>query len=500
MRINHIISTLLLGAFMVACHSNNDELVDNPSDKILVSFGMGGEYLASNNAATRAATTFDYYYVAVSTEQGSNGTISSGYVGYFTDLADASIGLTAGTYTFYISAYKQEGYTIDWSAVSASLSLGSFVEVTSAIPYAPDFGDLKVDRYYGNTTQSITENTTISVDGKRFAYGIDVNIEKPIEGKVILSAPSPALNYTVADEALFDSNIFSFAGEDPDAIKSIDITLSYYDASNNLLETRNKTVTITRNHKKTLKVKALDPRGAFDFTIEDGELSSDETVEFSTEMYNGHEYVDLGITNENGYKILWATCNVGATNCWDSGLYFAWGETVGYTSNTSDGRVFNWENYKWCNGTETTMTKYCTNSNYGVVDNLTVLEPSDDAATANWGGVWRIPTHLEFYAIIKKCTWEWISSSSDNGFGGKVGYKVTNPDDESKYIFIPAAGYRLDSTLGSVARGYYWMQDIPVENPNQAWRLYFYESQISVTSYTPRYSGRCVRPVCVLAE
>lgn len=43
---------------------------------------------------------------------------------------------------------------------------------------------------------------------------------------------------------------------------------------------------------------------------------------------NGHEYVDLGLPSGT----LWANMNVGANSETDNGLYFAWGETTGYTA------------------------------------------------------------------------------------------------------------------------------------------------------------------------
>lgn len=91
--------------------------------------------------------------------------------------------------------------------------------------------------------------------------------------------------------------------------------------------------------------------------------------------YNGHAYVDLGLPS--GLK--WTTCNVGVDSPEEYGDYFAWGETTPKT--TCD-----WGTYKWCNGSETTMIKYCTDSDYGTVDNKTILDPEDDAATVNMGG------------------------------------------------------------------------------------------------------------------
>ena len=67
----------------------------------------------------------------------------------------------------------------------------------------------------------------------------------------------------------------------------------------------------------------------------------------------GHEWVDLGLPSGT----LWATCNVGANSSEEYGDYFAWGETAGYNSGK---RQFYDGNYKYCNGSWDTMTKYCT--------------------------------------------------------------------------------------------------------------------------------------------
>ena len=80
---------------------------------------------------------------------------------------------------------------------------------------------------------------------------------------------------------------------------------------------------------------------------------------------NGHEYVDLGLPS----GLLWATCNVGATKPEERGDYFAWGETT-------PKETYSWDNYKWCKGTGTTFTKYCSKSESGFegfTDELTTL-------------------------------------------------------------------------------------------------------------------------------
>lgn len=135
----------------------------------------------------------------------------------------------------------------------------------------------------------------------------------------------------------------------------------------------------------------------------------------------GHKYVDLGLPS--GLK--WATCNVGADEPWEYGGYYAWGET----EEKSD---YSWETYKWCNGTRHTMIKYCTDSDYGRVDNKTVLDPEDDVAHVKWGGSWRMPTIDEINELVYKCIWEWTS------INGIKGCRITGPNGNS--IFLPEAG------------------------------------------------------------
>ena len=100
-----------------------------------------------------------------------------------------------------------------------------------------------------------------------------------------------------------------------------------------------------------------------------------------------HEYVDLGLPS----GLLWATCNVGADAPEDYGDYIAWGETTPKTT-------YNWSTYQYCMGSYNTLTKYCNKTSFGYngfTDNLTTLLPEDDAATANWGSGWRMPTEEE---------------------------------------------------------------------------------------------------------
>ena len=139
--------------------------------------------------------------------------------------------------------------------------------------------------------------------------------------------------------------------------------------------------------------------------------------------------IDLGLPS--GTK--WTCCNIGANKPDDRGADFAWGETVGYQHHV-DQHAFNWTTYKWCNGSEYTLTKYCTDPSYGRVDNKTVLDLEDDAAYVQWGSLYSIPTAEQCQELIENTSAEWISIGEVNGmkFIGKNGNAV----------FLPATGFR----------------------------------------------------------
>ena len=197
-------------------------------------------------------------------------------------------------------------------------------------------------------------------------------------------------------------------------------------------------------------------------------------------------YVDLGLPSGT----LWATCNVGATNPEDYGDYFAWGETTGYYDGKNN---FDWSTYQWCKGSETTMTKYCTISNYGYegfTDNKTELDLEDDAAYVNCGPAWRMPSKEQFDELINSSNTsiEWITQNNVNG------RKITS-NKNGKSIFLPAAGdYYNSSIINAVSNGYYWSCTLAGSRHDYAMYLIFGSSNC-YTVGSNRASGRSVRPV-----
>ena len=223
-------------------------------------------------------------------------------------------------------------------------------------------------------------------------------------------------------------------------------------------------------------------------------LSDKQVVEYSVEKVDSlvftdgagdtaetHEWVDLGLPSGT----LWATCNVGANSPEEYGDYFAWGET----EPKSD---YSWSTYKYCQGTETTMTKYCTDSDYGTVDNKTEVEPSDDAATVNWGSNWQMPSLEQLKELYNSS----YTTTTWTAMNGKEGWHIISKSN-SNSIFLPAAGYRDGASLSNAgSRGDYWSRSLYTRLSISAYSLYFGSSNLFTRTYF-RYYGRSVRPVRV---
>ncbi|MBR6198170.1 MAG: fimbrillin family protein [Bacteroidaceae bacterium] len=227
---------------------------------------------------------------------------------------------------------------------------------------------------------------------------------------------------------------------------------------------------------------------------------------------NGHAYVDLGLS------VKWATMNVGASSPADYGNYYAWGETKAYNEadetnltnynyNSKSSYVktyYAYSTYKWCNGSSDSMTKY------GTVDNKTTLDSEDDAASVNWGGKWRMPTHTEQLELVDNCYWVWTSSYNSTGKAGYIIYKAKSSSDKGQvvtsgntpsssyslsdsHIFLPAAGCRNGGLLWYAgSSGYYWSASVC---DGYVRRFYFNSSRFDRDSYGC-WDGPSVRAVC----
>lgn len=175
---------------------------------------------------------------------------------------------------------------------------------------------------------------------------------------------------------------------------------------------------------------------------------------------NGYEYVDLGLPS--GLK--WAAHNVGASSSTEIGNIYAWGEIVTKTEYV-----------------ESNCTTYQLN-----MEDISG-NPEYDAARANWGMSWRMPTKEEFEELLNNCTWEW---EVRDGVGGK---KVTGPN--GNHIFMPITGYQYGTSFYMQDFGYYWTST-PITNYENYSYDFFFDMELNLSmGFDDRCYGQPVRAV-----
>ena len=203
-----------------------------------------------------------------------------------------------------------------------------------------------------------------------------------------------------------------------------------------------------------------------------------------------YEFVDLGLPS--GLK--WATTNVGAEKPEEYGLYFAWGETEGYSSIYSR-KGFYWGIYKFTTAatgaTDVTfrggLTKYNTNSASGTVDNLTTLELVDDAAYVS-DNTCRMPTQADLEELTANTisTWETL-----NGVDGRRFTSKTNGNS----IFVPTAGFCNNDSIANIRyRCCLWSSSLDESNPDKGWYLFLNSTHMFMDKIFRR-NGLSVRAV-----
>ena len=340
-----------------------------------------------------------------------------------------------------------------------------------------------------------SNSSVVTVD----SFGIVVAIK---EGSAVITAScggkSATCKVTVSNALVSvesvkidKSSIVLIEGESEQLIA----TVSPYDATDKSVvwSTTNSSIAVVDEHGLVTAISS----GTTDVIVvtKDGaKIATCNVTVQEKDTENGHKWVDLGLPS--GLK--WATCNVGANAPEEYGDYFAWGEIEPYYSSQNpviwkSGKTsgYSWNSYRWCEGNETTLTKYNNSSLYGqVVDYKATLEPADDAARVNWQGKWRMPTQKEFYELINSdyCTTEWVSQN------GVEGEKITSIKNGNS-IFLPAAGAWGKTKNQYVGLdGVYWSSTLDTEEPLGAWGLQvFSRNVIGFSNY--RYIGYSVRAV-----
>ena len=180
--------------------------------------------------------------------------------------------------------------------------------------------------------------------------------------------------------------------------------------------------------------------------------------------------IDLGLPS--GTK--WACCNVGASAPEQYGGYYAWGET-------HEKSAYNWDTYQY--------GYYNYDYDYSHLVNIgsDIAGTGYDAATANWGAPWRMPSLAQIQELLNSCSSTW---TTQNGVNGR---KFTGPNGGT--VFLPAAGRRWGGELGYAGSGgYYWSSTLNESDPGRGVDLYF-DSGYADWLSSSRYNGQSVRPV-----
>lgn len=217
----------------------------------------------------------------------------------------------------------------------------------------------------------------------------------------------------------------------------------------------------------------------------DNEEEGQEGDDYSVGGAVPAEAIDLNLPSGT----LWAPWNVGASKPGEVGTYFAWGETAKKTDAEGVNQYY-WNTYKWTDDEGKTFTKY-------TVGDKTILDPEDDAATANWGGKWQMPTIAQLDELYDNCSKEW---KEEGGYaeGSIAGYLLTSKKN-GKTLFLPAVG-RFDlSGIGFYA--FYWSANLDSDcsDSDNACAVYFDSGVWGADNSYGRDHGFTVRPVICLS-
>ena len=312
------------------------------------------------------------------------------------------------------------------------------------------------------------------------------------EGKVEIAQQNGVLKYSVTVKQAARIAVSSVELDKADLLllegdtEKLVATVKPDDATDKTVtwKSSNTAVAIVDN---TGMVKAVSV-GVATITATAGEISASCPV---TVQKTPEGAVDLGVimTREDGsrYRLFWAKCNIGATEPWGLGSYYAWGET----ETKSD---FSWATYKFRVSGDSTdnlvFSKYNTRTTTGQVDNKLVLDSADDVAHVVMGGKWRMPTAKEWEALAEQCTWTWTTQD------GVSGYEVKSSAPGNKSSIILPGGGAIGGTYGMV--GYYWSSSLAPSYPFDAISLEFKNNRIFAGeggSWEDRRYGLSVRAV-----
>lgn len=330
-----------------------------------------------------------------------------------------------------------------------------------------------------NVFWSSSDESVVTVDQKGIVNAISVGqaIIKASAGEIVVTCNVIVKELVIAVSSItLDQNEIIIVEGGSVTLRA---TVKPLDATDNTVSwtSSNDAVASVNQNGLVLAVQS----GTTTITATSGEKSADCKVIVKSIPKGA---VDLGLS------VFWAECNLGASSPEEYGDYYAWGETETKSE-------YSWDTYKWCNGSEESLTKYNNDSEFGVIDNMIELESEDDVAHVKLGEKWRLPTDGELAELRENCAFEWTTL---NGiYGGKFTSLISGHTD--KWIFVPAAGYLDGTTLWGNSdvgwcSGCCWSSTNAciADDPYFSWTLYFYDN-MCIPAIGYRHQGLTIRPV-----
>ena len=503
-----IFKTLPLALIVISLYSctSDDETVQDAKDNssVVTTFTCTQE---NNGTATKAAlgSGGNIFW-----ESGDAISIFDGNKeNYNYSLDSESVGKTTGTFS---GTGAETGPYVAVYPYTAGATLNDDGTVSNIV--LPDEQKAVAGGFDPNAALMIATSTTTSLQFKNAVGFIKVTPLFDCK-KIILRAANKTqplagkgkINFADPDKPYID-----FTGSTE---LSYSITLSgtitsgnaYYIAVPAVTLSENWTLTFVTENKNYMRqvTKAITFKRSKALNLGTFSTSDDKWVGPGGIVSSDQE-VDLGltITGSDGktYNVIFAKSNLTATGLAakesDFGDYFAWAATepwlTSYTYNGSSFSKDTWktgykDGYAWStvphrNGTNNGCSNYTQDG-----DNL---DKSDDAANVILGGDWQLPTQDIWRNFdTNNYQWDWTTMN------GNTGSKVTSKTDNSKTIFLPAAGY-VNTWFNRVGTaGYYWIGT--ARSSAEANNLNFFKSNDNPPRNYDRYYGISVRPVRLVA-
>lgn len=192
--------------------------------------------------------------------------------------------------------------------------------------------------------------------------------------------------------------------------------------------------------------------------------------------------VDLSLS------VKWSHCNIGAQSSEQSGNFYAWGETSPKSSYYLKNYFSGYKDSDFA-GTEKDPLR-----NFVYPNTKNIGGTQYDAATAELGLFWRMPTSEECQELIDKCIWSTIQ------YQNKIGVRVVGPN--GKAIFLPCTGVYTEGGYTAPELGHYWSATPTDKEDAKKYAKYIFfsigRSGVKEMKDDNRHEGRCIRPVTTM--